>query len=381
MLGWNATDNADLYSSFYGIPITQLYGYENVTYEDTWHFAMRSSYLHLDCPHVTANTSAEIDLDPWNPQTNLNGTGSLTMDMVPPTSTNPIGKLFFRSNCSETVAPNGNLTYAYAVCNLTQTFVDSTVSCQETECSITSVLKVAGNPTSMYDFVDEFLKASDVGLDDYPDLGGTIYSSTELYLRDPYNVTTPPGSVDNQYCDIPSVGQDEFTKRLAYLLNTFYSTGFTTDYEFGELTPNQTVQLYEADGVTMRNASLTSMTEGTTKFQDPHKPEEHVVDWVFLAIFLFCGVALLAIGVTGVLLELRTISPDILGFASSVARHSKYVKLPPTDGTMSGAEKARLLGDARVMMQDVRPNAEVGKIVLGTASNGAERLKPGRLYR
>jgi hypothetical protein len=82
-----------------------------------------------------------------------------------------------------------------------------------------------------------------------------------------------------------------------------------------------------------------------------------------------------------VLLEMRTISPDILGFASSVARHSKYVKLPPTDGTMSGAEKARLLGDARVMIQDVRPNSDVGKIVLGAASEGAERLKPGRLYR
>jgi hypothetical protein len=48
---------------------------------------------------------------------------------------------------------------------------------------------------------------------------------------------------------------------------------------------------------------------------------------------------------------------------------------------MSGAEKARLLGDARVMMQDVRPNSDVGKIVLGAASEGAERLKPGRLYR
>jgi hypothetical protein len=65
------------------------------------------------------------------------------------------------------------------------------------------------------------------------------------------------------------------------------------------------------------------------------------------------------VGVSGVLLEMRTISPDILGVASCVARHSRHAKLPEIDGTMSGAHKARILGGTRVMMQDVKPNAGV----------------------
>jgi hypothetical protein len=378
---WNATDNTDLYSSFYGIPLGQLYQYENVSYGATWTFNMISSYLHFDCPSLTANTSAEIDTSDWHIQSTLNGTGSLSMDMNPPTSTSP-GSLFFRSECSERIAPDGNRTFAYAICSFTQTFVNSTVYCEDTDCKIRSVSEITRDPTSMYDFVEEFLKASDVGLDDYPDLGDTPYSATELYLRNPYNVTTPPD--DNevlQSCDIPSVGVEEFTKRLNYLMNTFYSTGFTTEYGFGALVPNTTIQLYRNDGQTEYNASLTAQTEGTTQFQDPKTPTTYVIDWVFLAIFVFCSVVLLVIGVAGILLEMRTISPDIMGFASSVARHSKYVKLPHTDGTMSGAEKARILGATKVMMQDVRPSAEIGKIVLGSASEEAERLKPGRRYR
>jgi hypothetical protein len=77
------------------------------------------------------------------------------------------------------------------------------------------------------------------------------------------------------------------------------------------------------------------------------------------------------IGVSGVLLEMRTISPDILGVASSVARHRRHVDLPETDRTMSRVEKARILDGSRVMMQDIRPNVDVGSIVLGMASESA----------
>jgi hypothetical protein len=74
------------------------------------------------------------------------------------------------------------------------------------------------------------------------------------------------------------------------------------------------------------------------------------------------------------------IAPDILGFASSIARHNKYVKVPHVDGTMSDGERVKRLRDVRVMMQDVRPDDEVWKIVLGTVNESAQRLRPGKLY-
>lgn len=45
---------------------------------------------------------------------------------------------------------------------------------------------------------------------------------------------------------------------------------------------------------------------------------------------------------------------------------------------MSGPEKARVLGNVNVnciMMQDVRAGDEVGKIALGTVSEGAQKLR------
>ena len=84
----NATDNTEFYSSFYGIPIAQV-----DEYSSTWKFTMTSSYLHIDCPLLTPSTSAQINLTDWNPLSNINGTGSLSMDIHPPTSSSA-GSLF-----------------------------------------------------------------------------------------------------------------------------------------------------------------------------------------------------------------------------------------------------------------------------------------------
>ena len=47
---------------------------------------------------------------------------------------------------------------------------------------------------------------------------------------------------------------------------------------------------------------------------------------------------------------------------------------------MSGPERARMMGNMKVMMQDVKAGSDMGNIVLGTANEAAQRLKPGRLY-
>jgi hypothetical protein len=62
-------------------------------------------------------------------------------------------------------------------------------------------------------------------------------------------------------------------------------------------------------------------------------------------VLFACSAVLLLAGVASGIWEAQSLSPDILGFASSVARHSRYVKdVPGVDTTMSGAERARALG-------------------------------------
>ena len=91
-------------------------------------------------------------------------------------------------------------------------------------------------------------------------------------------------------------------------------------------------------------------------------------------------------GVACAIWDAQTIGPDVFGFANSMMRNGKYIKLPEgaEDAAVSGPERARLLADMEVMLQDVRPGSEVGKIVLGTkrkGDGGESRLTTGRRYR
>jgi hypothetical protein len=103
------------------------------------------------------------------------------------------------------------------------------------------------------------------------------------------------------------------------------------------------------------------------------------VGWV-VGYFL-CAGALLIAGTLSVIVESMTVAPDILGYVSTVARNSKYLQLPKTNSAMSGGERARVLGETKVMMQDVKAKADIGRIALGLKHEKAEPLKPGRLYR
>jgi hypothetical protein len=115
---------------------------------------------------------------------------------------------------------------------------------------------------------------------------------------------------------------------------------------------------------------------------------DHVVsDEVFalrvgwLVLYFVCCALLLIAGITSTLLESMTVAPDILGYVSTVARNSKYLHLPKTNSAMNGGERLRKMGGVEVMMQDVKGNANVGRIALGMKHEEAKRLRPDRLYR
>lgn len=97
--------------------------------------------------------------------------------------------------------------------------------------------------------------------------------------------------------------------------------------------------------------------------------------------FLISTVLLLVAGIISVIVESITVAPDTLGYVSTVARNSRYLHVKPTSGAMTGAERARKLANTKVMMQDVKANADVGKIALGLKSEKAVQLQANRLYR
>ncbi|KAM5362197.1 hypothetical protein ACJA88_014147 [Fusarium oxysporum] len=79
-------------------------------------------------------------------------------------------------------------------------------------------------------------------------------------------------------------------------------------------------------------------------------------------------------------------SPDfetVPAFVDSLVRNSKYLHLPKhkLNSGMSGSERLRVLKGIEVMMQNVKANADVGRIALGLKHDKAEPLRKGRLYR
>ncbi len=91
----------------------------------------------------------------------------------------------------------------------------------------------------------------------------------------------------------------------------------------------------------------------------------------------------------GAVLDHLIVGPDIFGFATSLVHRNKYMKLEDGEnrkratGTIGGAQRARMYGHVKVMLMDVRPGQEVGRIALGRAESGVMegRLKRGRLYK
>jgi hypothetical protein len=175
------------------------------------------------------------------------------------------------------------------------------------------------------------------------------------------------GNIDGENPDAaPFYMTINFEQRLSVLLNTFWHPSFAPGVQANIGGGSSDVELYRKDG----NGTWSS-TEVTI----------YSVNWAWLSVLIICSAILLTAGITSAIWEHQTIGPDILGFASSIVRQSKYIALPKGDSTMTGSQRARMLADEKVMMQDVKPNAEHGKIALGTITEKSQRLQHGRLYK
>jgi hypothetical protein len=164
------------------------------------------------------------------------------------------------------------------------------------------------------------------------------------------------------FIDLSLSDQSTLVKSLSLLFNTYWQAG---------LAPfDQTGVLQSGSGdIQLATSSASSINTS----------QAYATRWAWLGVLFGCATVLLVVGGASIILEAQSLSPDILGFVASVARNSKYVQARVTS-TMGGAERARLLRDMQVMMQDVNPRADVGRIALGMAGKGAARLQKDRLY-
>ncbi|MCJ1393250.1 hypothetical protein MMC18_006122 [Xylographa bjoerkii] len=173
-------------------------------------------------------------------------------------------------------------------------------------------------------FIESFVNASGSNLQG-------VTTMTERYIVNP--IAADEEYFDNfDNFDISKVPLNLLNQRLSLLVSTFWQTGFAPMYQNSGLVPDNDWQV---------NWPALPARSGTR----------------------------------------RPLATDILGFASSIVRQSKYVKSPDGGSAMGGPERARMMCDLEVMLQDVRAGNDVGKIALGSVTETTQRLKRDRLYK
>ncbi len=202
-------------------------------------------------------------------------------------------------------------------------------------------------------------------------------NSTYAYWYDLSNNTAPQG----------------FGITFGYAFNSWMDAGYCpgkcrTAYPTELVDLSGGVNTYGADKnynpVNDLNSSLqipTEMfksTDATWCYTQDHVFEVH---HQYLALLYTCSIILLIIGFISVFIESRIVAPDVLGYASTLARSSRYLHLPKTTAGMSAPDRLRKLGGTVVMMQDVKKDADIGKIALGNKTQDSRRLTTDRTYR
>ncbi|OMP86674.1 hypothetical protein BK809_0003846 [Diplodia seriata] len=99
----------------------------------------------------------------------------------------------------------------------------------------------------------------------------------------------------------------------------------------------------------------------------------------WFTLYMASTLVLTLCGLVNVVLRTMIRAPDFLGSISALTRDSPFVDAPPGGSTMDGTDRARLLKDKWVRIQDVKPDEEVGRIAFSDGK-GPGGLRIGRRY-
>ncbi|PVF95172.1 hypothetical protein CPB86DRAFT_603960 [Serendipita vermifera] len=243
-------------------------------------------------------------------------------------------------------------------CTITQNFLLAKVECHSGDCSVSRIKKLT--------YTDDQLAALPVHLRDnrtwsniafeLPKSTGLEYyswSQTERYLYSPQtSLEYYEGGIDLRIIPIA-----EFSKRFSTVLNAYYQATIDpwSRLEPGYYTMFSNGQEHEA----------LKRTIATVQIQSPTKTYQRHWEWVVSA--LVASLVMLGVAATGIVLQRRVIIPDIYGHVSSMTRDNPYFPLPPTGCTLEGTDRAILLKDVVVRVEDVAPDREIGHLAFTMA--------------
>lgn len=180
--------------------------------------------------------------------------------------------------------------------------------------------------------------------------------------------------------------------RLGQILNAFVygSTWNASIYLLGE-----SFDGLQGNLVGGKNASFTPATRAdlvamiqnqTAAFTVPAvlttEAQVYVCNFPWL-VFLFSTLVMLIRASTGVVFSRKTIVPDYLGFVSSLAKESPWIRMPDVGVNMDRIDKARLVKEVKVRLGDVSyvqgGHSDIGRLAFARLEE-TTKAKKDKLY-
>lgn len=269
----------------------------------------------------------------------------------------PTRLVFYASNDDSGIIVQGNVIWGY--CDVRQRYVESRIHCErQTQISRQNCTAVSQRPSRKKHAPETISHLN------FPEIFGNIMTnlpkatgvggvaSTDLglrYLKNPRDMSRTEGSTD-MFSGI-SADRADFSRRLSQLLNTYI---LLSSFDFGSVTEDGT--------------SLDISPNAIARAEVSNLVVVYVVPRAWIAVGLLACLVLLLAGIASVVVTHVAASPEILGYASTLVRDSKFMDLPPDAGSMSASEITAMLKDRRVrygyseLTQQGRPLMGVGPV-------------------
>lgn len=260
------------------------------------------------------------------------------------------------------------------ICTIVTEYVDSMIECsratqnEDLACSVRKMRRTAERP------IHSNLTALDLSRSYYV-LGHIPYiipsmhpyepSMLEKWLYDPSTVLD-----DTLYRMFMTIGArpwygncplETFSNRLSMVLNTNLLAMFNMSIVVG--------------GDATQDKQWGNTTGTWTEFTAP----VYYINNIWFVLYFVSAIVLLICAITNVMLRRLSHAPDFLGGISALTRDSPYFDLPTPASGLNETDRSRLLQDKWVMIQDVSPEKEIGRIALSDAA-GIVLLQKTRLY-
>ncbi|KAJ4157655.1 hypothetical protein NW754_009301 [Fusarium falciforme] len=262
----------------------------------------------------------------------------------------------------------GQQAHSYAECHLYTTYVDVKMDCQGTLCSLSSVRRSPkpprhGNWTALdlrYNFHDPegFVNLFANMFPGSYNSGGQ--TPTIVYLTDPFNALSAKNRTEPA-----SLPRATFETRLSHLINSQLLLGIHPGDVAGGFTEEN-----------VNNLSVSFVNRDTYT-------RDEIIQYsaLWLIMLLASSTILFGVAMAAIVVRFRILVPEVLGSLAlgmlgnrcDDIKHSSF---------MSGDDKMAKMKEVRVMLGDVEPHAEIGRIALAAPMEDVVvgKVQKGKFY-